>query len=117
MLLNSRSGRIHQFPVPEWDPPAEDAISKKNEVAFRNFQARGGFLVSACKNGYRVYHVEIEAQRDTQCSLMNPRPGHPVTIQEKEQGKAVPAPLDTSNGECIIFSALAGHKYLVLRRT
>ncbi len=117
MLLNSRSGRIHLFPVREWDPPPENAVSKKNEVAFRNFQARGGFLVSACKNGDSVYHLEIEARRDAQCNLMNPWPGHPVTIQEKGGAEAIPARLDNSNGECIRFSALAGHRYLVLRKT
>src|SRR5208283_6087463 len=49
-LLNSRSGRIHLFPV----------VSPSAEVAFRNFQARGGFLVSACKDAQRVYHVGIQ---------------------------------------------------------
>ena len=30
-------------------------------------------------------------------------------------GAAVPVHLDTSNGECIIFSARSGHKYLISR--
>ena len=115
MLLNSRGGRIHLFPVAVWDPPAIDAISRRDEIAFRNFQARGGFLVSACKNADGVYHVAIEARRDIPCQLMNPWPGKQVVVREVGKAEAVPVHLDTSNGECLIFSALAGHKYLVSR--
>jgi hypothetical protein len=71
-LLNSRSGRIHLFP----------AVAPAAEVAVRNFQARGGFLVSACKDARRVYHVEIQARRDLLCQLMNPWPGQPVVVHE-----------------------------------
>jgi len=106
-MLNSRGGRIHLFPV----TPAADA------VAFRNFQARGGFLVSACKNADGVYHVEIEARRDRPCRLMNPWPGKTVTVRETGKAQPVPIQLDTSNGECIAFPALSGHKYLVSRNT
>src|SRR5207302_10462016 len=45
MLLNSRSGRIHLFPV----------VSPEEEIGFRNFQARGGVLVSACKDFGGIY--------------------------------------------------------------
>lgn len=112
-LLNSRSGRIHLFPVPIWDPPAVDAISKKDEVAFRNFQARGGFLVSACKNADGVYYVEIAARRDNTCCLMNPWPGKRVVVRKTENFEVVPSRLDTSNGECVIFGAISGRKYSV----
>jgi hypothetical protein len=115
MLLNSRSGRIHLFPVAVWDPPAVDAFSKKDEVAFRNFQARGGFLVSACKNAGGVYYVEIEARRDQRCQLMNPWPGKQVSVHEVGNAETVPVQLDTGNGECLIFSARVGRKYLVAR--
>ena len=64
-LLNSRSGRIHLFP----------AVASSAEVAFRHFQARGGFLVSAAKNADGVYYVEIQPRRNNRCSLMNPWPG------------------------------------------
>jgi hypothetical protein len=113
MLLNSRSGRIHLFPVPVWDPPTVDIVSKRDEVAFRNFQARGGFLVSACKNASGVYYVEIEARRDQPCRLMNPWPGKQVTVREVGNAENVGVQIDTSNGECVIFSARAGRKYLV----
>jgi hypothetical protein len=106
-MLNSRGGRIHLFPV----TPATD------EVAFRNFQARGGFLVSACKNADGAYYVEIEARRDHQCHMMNPWPGKTVVVREVGKAQSVPTRLDTSNGECIVFSPLSGHKYLVSRNT
>jgi hypothetical protein len=101
LLLNSRSGRIHLFPVA---PPAD-------AVAFRNFQARGGFLVSACKNAGGVYHVEIQARRDHPCQLVNPWPGKAVVVHEVEGTQPVPFQLDTSNGECLMFAAQAGHTY------
>ena len=102
-LLNSRSGRIHLFPV----------VPQAEEVAFRNFQARGGFLVSACKNAAGVYHVEIQARRDIPCRLMNPWPGKPAMVHEVGKPEPVPFQLDKSNGECLVFSALAGHSYSV----
>ena len=115
MLLNSRSGRIHLFPVPIWDTPAEDRLTQRDEVAFRNFQARGGFLVSACKNADGVYYVEIEARRDIPCQLMNPWPGEQLVVREVGSSTPVPVRFDTSNGECAIFSAVARHKYQISR--
>ena len=103
MLLNSRGGRIHLFPV----------VSPADEVAFHNFQARGGFLVSACKNADGVYHVEVQARRDQQCQLMNPWPGNPVTVLDVGKTEAVPFQLDKNNGECLVFAALAGHSYSI----
>lgn len=104
-MLNSRGGRIHLFPV----TPAASV------VAFRNFQARGGFLVSACKNGDGVYHVEIEARRNHACHLMNPWPGKEVAIREFGKTQVVPIQLDTSNGECVTFAAQSGRRYLITR--
>jgi hypothetical protein len=104
-LLNSRSGRIHLFPV-----PASDA-----EVAFHNFQARGGFLVSACKNAGGVYYLEVESRRDNPCRFMNPWPGKPVVVRESGKSQPVPVQVDHSNGECLIFATVAGHKYLIER--
>jgi hypothetical protein len=82
-------------------------------VAFRRFQARGGFLVSACRNAGGVYYVEIEARRDNECHLMNPWPGQKVTVQESEKEESVPVRIERSNGECLIFSTTARHKYLL----
>lgn len=103
MLLNSRSGRIHLFPV----------VSQTSEVAFHNFQARGGFLVSACKNSDGVYYVEIESRRSIPCQLMNPWPDKPVNIHEVGKTESVPFKLDKSNGECLIFATVANHKYQI----
>jgi hypothetical protein len=103
MLLNSRSGQIHLFP----------AVAPSAEVAFRNFQARGGFLVSACKDAQRVYNVEIAARRTLPCQLMNPWPGRPVVVHEVGQAEPVAVQLDQRNGECLVFAAVATHKYQV----
>jgi hypothetical protein len=105
-MLNSRSGRIHLFPVV---PPAD-------EVGFQHFQARGGFLVSACKKADGVYYLEIQARRDNRCHLMNPWPGRQVNIHEVGKTEPVPFQLDKSNGECLVFALAAGQKVLVESR-
>jgi hypothetical protein len=102
-LLNSRSGRIHLFP----------SVSPDASLAFHNFQARGGFLVSACKDSNGVYYVEIQPRRDNQCRLINPWPGKSVTVYEAGKSESLPVEIDKSNGECLIFSTIANHKYLV----
>jgi hypothetical protein len=102
-LLNSRSGRIHLFP----------SASPEASLAFHNFQARGGFLVSACKDSVGVYYVEIQPRRDNQCQLMNPWPGKPVIVHEAGKRESLPVEINKSNGECLIFSAITNHKYLV----
>jgi len=102
-LLNSRSGRIHLFP----------AAPSMKEVAFRNFQARGGFLVSAARNSDGVYYVEVQPRRDNQCRLMNPWPGKPVVVREVGKAEPVAVEIDKSNGECLVFSTVAGHKYVM----
>jgi len=102
-LLNSRSGRMHLFP----------AIEPNAEIAFRNFQARGGFLVSAAKDSQGVYFLEIEARRDNICKIMNPWPGQSVAVYEAGKKEPVAMKIDKSNGECLVFSAGAGHKYSI----
>jgi len=102
-LLNSRSGRIHLFP----------AVPPSTIVAFHNFQARGGFLISACKNATGVYYVEIEPRLTNKCQLMNPWPGKKVIVHEVGKRKSLPVDIDNSNGECIVFQTIANHKYLV----
>jgi hypothetical protein len=102
-LLNSRSGRIHLFPL----------VSPNTSQSFHNFQARGGFLVSACKDSLGVYYVEIQPRRDNQCQLMNPWPGKKISVREEGKSESLPVEIDKSNGECLIFSTIANHKYLV----
>jgi hypothetical protein len=102
-LLNSRSGRIHLFP----------AVEENKVVAFRNFQAKGAFLVSAAKNEKEVYFLNVEARNNNVCQIMNPWPGRSVTVIELVGNKPVKTNMDKSNGECIVFQAKAGQKYLV----
>lgn len=89
------------------------SVYTQEEIAFRNLQARGGFLVSACKNGDGVYFLEIQARRDNRCQLMNPWPGKQVRVHEVGSTEPVSSQFDNSNGECLVFSTVAGHKYLV----
>jgi len=104
-LLNSRSGRIHLFPC----------VPASAVVAFRRFQARGGFLVSAARNEQGVYFVEIEARPGLECSIMNPWPGKRVVIREAAGRTSVPFRLDQTNGECLVFAASAGRSYHIER--
>jgi hypothetical protein len=101
-LLNSCSGRLHLFPC----VPA-------GEVAFRRFQARGGLLVSACRDNTGVTYVEIESRRDVECQLMNPWPGKSVRVRVGQS--EVPYKLDESNGQCVLFATTAGQRYLIVQ--
>jgi hypothetical protein len=105
-LLNSRSGRMHLFP----------AVAPGTEVAFRNFQARGGFLVSAAKNAKEAYFLEVQARRGGVCKIMNPWPGQPVVVRDAGKPAPVTVQIDKSNGECLEFAAVAGGKYAIERR-
>jgi hypothetical protein len=102
-LLNSRSGRIHLFPL----------VSPTAAVAFHNFQASGGFLVSACKGSAGISYVEIQPRRNNQCRLMNPWPGKPVIVHEAGKRKSLPVEIDKSNGECLIFQTIADRIYVL----
>ena len=102
-LLNSRSGRIHLFP----------AIAPKTEIAFHNFQARGGFLVSAARNAEGVYFLEVQPRRDNTCRILNPWPGRLVVVREIGKSEPLAVKIDDSNGECLEFSAVAGKRYSI----
>ena len=102
-LLNSRSGRIHLFP----------AVAPSAQVAFHHFQARGGFLVSAARNADGMYYVEIQPRRDNQCQLMNPWPGKSVAVHEVGKSESIPVKIDRTDGECLVFQAIANRKYRV----
>ena len=104
-LLNSRSGRIHLFPV----------VPKDSVIAFRDFLTRGGFEVSAGKDASGVTAVSIRARRSIPCHLMNPWPGRRVSITDMADNAPVAHRLDTENGECLVFEAEAGHLYSVDR--
>ena len=100
-LMNSRSGRIHLFPVlPEW------AVA-----SFRGFLARGGFEVSATRDTNSVNAVVVKARRSIPLQLMNPWQGKRPTVTDITTGKTVKYTMDKSNGECIVLNAEAGHTY------
>ena len=102
-LLNSRSGRIHLFPVvPKW-----------SVVSFKNMLARGGFEVSALKDEGGVQAVTISARRDAVCRLMNPWPGKAVVITDLADDAKTPFEVDRTNGECLVWQAKAGRHYAI----
>jgi hypothetical protein len=73
----------------------------------------GGFIMRTC---VVVCCVEIQPRRDNTCRLMNPWPGKPVVVREGGRAEPVPVELDRSNGQCLVFSAIAGRKYTVEAR-
>lgn len=103
-LMNSRSGRIHLFPVvPDWA-----------ECAFVDFMARGGFSVSAARTAKGVEGaVTVKASRSIPCRLMNPWAGRRVSVADKDTGRSLEVTVDSSSGECLIFDTQAGHTYTV----
>jgi hypothetical protein len=102
-LLNSRSGRMHLFP----------AVEPDTEIAFRNFQARGGFLVSAARDAQGVYFLQVQPRRDAMCRVMNPWPGKAVVVRQAGSSQPVAVNIDNSNGECLEFAAAAGKTYFI----
>lgn len=100
-LMNSRSGRIHLFPVvPDW-----------TVASFRGFLARNGFEVSAARDENGVQAVTIKARRNTPLQLMNPWNGRKPVVTDLTTGKTINYRMDTANKECIVFQAEAGHTY------
>jgi hypothetical protein len=103
-LLNSRSGRIHLFPCV---PPGAT-------IAFRDFQARGGFRVSAGMVEGRVTHVEITARRSIPCRLKNPWPGMRVRVRQAGSGNEVAVRSDPQFADGLVFMAEAGAVYQLI---
>lgn len=99
-LCNSRSGAIHFFPCAPGD----------FDVAFKDFQARGGFLVTAERRGGVVTHAQIQARRDGPCRLMNPWPGRELHVREWPANRPVPV---TREGARHVFPAVAGRVYVL----
>ena len=100
-LLNSRSGTIIFFPC----------VPSEFNVAFRGFQARGGFGVSAEWRDGRVTHAEITARRDGLCAVMNPWPDRPLRIVELPGETAVALTTTQATHQ---FAARAGTTYSLL---
>jgi len=102
-LLNSRSGRIHLFPCV---PPGAT-------IGFRDFQARGGFLLSAEMVNGRISVVAIAARRSTPCRFKNPWLGHQVrVVRAVDHGNVIVEP-DPTFADGLTFDAQAGTGYLL----
>lgn len=102
-ILNSRSGRIHIFPVvPEWCT-----------ISFKNMLARGGFEISAAKDAEGIKAVTITARRSLECRIVNPWQGSKVAVTDTNTGKAVPFSLDGKCREGIVFKAEKEHSYSI----
>ena len=99
-LCNSRGGTIFFFP----------SVPDKFNVAFKDFQARGGFLVTGeLKNG-AVTFAQIKARRTTECVVMNPWPHQLLKILEQPANTPVAAV--QADGK-YTFAAVAGKTYLL----
>jgi hypothetical protein len=100
-LLNSRSGRIHLFPCV---PPGAT-------IAFRDFQARGGFHVSAEMVNGQVSGVAITARRSIPCRVKNPWPGRRVRVRRGNGGGEVAVHDDPQFADGLVFLAEANGTY------
>ncbi len=99
-LCNSRSGTIFLFPC----------VPDKFDVAFKDFQARGGFLVTGELRQGVVTYAQIVARRTTECAVMNPWPGRPLAVTQQTENIPVAA---AHVGEKYTFAAQAGKTYLL----
>lgn len=102
-LLNSRSGRIHFFPCV---PPGAT-------VAFRNFQARGGFLVSAEMRKGRPENLRITSRRNVVCRFKSPWPGRQPVVRSEPGGGRIALDKDPSVANSYVFAARAGESYRI----
>jgi hypothetical protein len=100
-LLNSRGGVIHLFP----------SVPSDATVAFRGFQARGGFKVGAARTSSGVAEVNIEARRNVPCVLRDVWPGRELKITRDDR----PVPFERADGR-ICFAAEAGGFYQIAPR-
>jgi hypothetical protein len=99
-LCNSRSGTIYLFPC----------VPSKFDVAFKDMQARGGYLVSAEMKGGSVTCAVIKARRMGECKVMNPWPGKELKVVELPGRTPVKATKD-EDGERYRFAAESGREY------
>ncbi|GAH16113.1 unnamed protein product, partial [marine sediment metagenome] len=102
---NSRSGWIHLFPC----------VPQDTTVAFRGFQARRGFLVSAEMINNKCVFVEITSRRNIDCRFINPWGNSDISIISELSGKEI-GYVGYENSKKIIFKAEEGKTYLVNKR-
>jgi len=97
-LCNSRSGTIVFFPCTPSD----------FDVAFKDFQARGGFLVSGELRGGAVTYASVISRRGGVCAVRNPWPGKELYIYEQSAQTPVST---TKTSEKHTFPTIAGKTY------
>jgi hypothetical protein len=96
MFLQSYQENIHLFP--NW-PMDQDA-------SFGNLNVCGGFLIgSAVKQG-RIPYVQVVSQAGEECRLVNPWPGHSVSLQGEDQQR-------TLQGNVLKFPTRKGQSYIL----
>jgi len=100
-LCNSRSGTIFFFP----------AVPTGIDIAFKDFQARGSFLVSGEFKDGKVTHAEIKARRSGKCAVMNPWPGKTPQVRQMPENTMVQV---VANGDKLTFAAQAGKTYVIV---
>jgi hypothetical protein len=96
-LLNSRDGVIRFFP----------GVAGDSRVAFRHFQARGGFLVSASRRGVCTF-AEITARRGCPCAFVSPWDDREPMITSS--GRRIQVRRDDVR-HCWVFDAERGKTY------
>jgi hypothetical protein len=98
MFLQSHQQNIHLFP--NW-PMDQDAT-------FGNFNACGGFLISSAVQGGKIPYVQITSQAGEECRMVNPWPGHAVTMKVDGENPR------TLQGKLLKFPTEKGRAYQLL---
>jgi len=98
MFLQSHQQNIHLFP--NW-PMDQDAT-------FGNFNACGGFLISSAVQGGKISYVQITSQAGEECRMVNPWPGHAVTMKVDGENPR------TLQGKLLKFPTEKGRAYQLL---
>ncbi len=99
-LCNSRSGTIFFFPC----------VPTGLDIAFRDFQARGSFLVSGEIKSGKVVYARIKSRRSGPCTVMNPWPGKTLRILPEGGGPPLAA---EKSGEKYRFNPKPGASYIL----
>jgi hypothetical protein len=99
-LCNSRSGTIFFFPC----------VPGNFDVAFKDMQARGGFLVTGELRKGLVTYAQIQARREAICAVMNPWPDKSLLITQQPENTPVRS---EHAGKKYRFVAEAGKIYLL----
>jgi hypothetical protein len=106
-LLNSRSGRIHLFPC----------MQDSTTVAFKDFQARNGFIISAeCLKG-KVQYFNIKSRRNIECRIANTwlrDKSSRITVVRERDNTPIKVEVDKEYNDGIVFQANKGESYLIL---